>query len=77
MLLYQDCFDVFHYIFFHIDDTFSAMFLLDHGARIDGKRNFDNNTALHLTAQHSSLVRVAQALLEKGASTNETNMDGL
>ena len=53
------------------------MFLLDHGAKIDGKRSSDSNTALHLTAHHSSLVRVAQTLLEKGASTNETNLDGL
>ena len=63
--------------FFSTDDTFSAMFLLDHGAQINGKRSFDSNTPLHLTAQHSSLVRVAQTLLDKGASTNDTNLDGL
>ena len=53
------------------------MFLLDHGAQINGKRSFDSNTPIHLTAQHSSLVRVAQTLLDKGASTNDTNLDGL
>ena len=53
------------------------MFLLDHGSGINAKRSFDDNTPLHLTAQHSSLVRVAQTLLDKGASANETNLDGL
>ena len=66
-----------HYVIVLTDDTFSAMFLLDHGCQINGKRSFDNNTPLHLTAQHSSCVRVAQTLLDKGAFTNDTNLDGL
>ena len=49
-------------------DDYSAMFLLDHGAIVNGKRFLDQSTPLHLTAQHSSMTGVAEALLDQGAS---------
>ena len=49
-------------------DDYSAMFLLDHGAKVNGKRFLDQSTPLHLTAQHSSMTGVAEALLDQGAS---------
>ena len=58
-------------------DDYSAMFLIDHGAKVDNKRQFDDCTPLHLTSKHKSLVEVARTLLVKGASLTDTNVDGM
>lgn len=60
-----------------LGDNFSAAFLLDHGALVDVKRPFDNNTPLHLTSSHVGLVQVAEKLLAKGAEMDSRNLDGL
>ena len=41
------------------------------------KRTFDENTPLHLAAQHPDMSHIAQILLKQGASTNAINIDGL
>ena len=40
------------------------------------KRRFDENTPLHLAAQHSDMNEVTEILLEKEAHINASNMDG-
>ena len=40
------------------------------------KRRFDENTPLHLAAQHSDMNVVTEILLEKEAHINASNMDG-
>ena len=58
-------------------DDYAAMFLIEHGAKVDLKRQYDECTPLHLTSKHKSLVEVARTLLGKGASMTETNVDGM
>ena len=41
------------------------------------KRTFDENTPLHLSAQHPDMSPIAQILLQQGAPTNSINIDGL
>ena len=61
---------------FFSDDVYSANFLLKHGAKVNVKRRFDENTPLHLAAQHSDMNVVTEILLEKEAHINASNMDG-
>ena len=53
------------------------MFLIDHGAKVDNKRQYDDCSPLHLTSKHKSLIEVARTLLGKGASMTDTNVDGM
>ena len=58
-------------------DEFAAMFLINHNAKVDQKRQYDDCSPLHLTSKHKSLVQVAQTLLGKGATMIDTNVDGM
>ena len=69
--------DFFFSFFIDRDDVFSAKFLLNHSTKVNTKRTFDENTPLHLAAQHPDMSPIAQILLEQGASTNAINIDGL
>ena len=63
--------------YFFLDDVYSAGFLLNHGAKVNVKREFDDNTPLHLAAQHPDMNNIAEILLNKEAHINSANMDGL
>ena len=69
--------DLFLSYFIDRDDVFSARFLLNHSTKVNTKRTFDENTPLHLAAQHPDMSPIAQILLQQGASTNAINIDGL
>ena len=58
-------------------DEYAAMFLINHNAKVDQKRQYDDCSPLHLTSKHKSLVQVAQTLLGKGSSMIDTNVDGM
>ena len=60
-----------------LGDEFAASFLLDHGIKVNVKRDYDSASPLHLISNHSHLGNVMQTLLDKGASMTETNEDGM